>query len=241
VPSAWSHDGSLLAYMARTARESRHFLRRLEDGEDVLLLEDREAAAAYFAGSFTDDGRGLLFTRASSGASGSGWSLLLLELDADGRPVGEPRELLQGSGWPSISPDGRWLSYVSEASGRRAAYLRRWLGDGRLGPEMQATGEGISSARWSARTWWRPALDGNRQELRHLQGGQVMAVAVPEGEGAPGRPRVVGEWTRRHGSMSLLADGRILATLDGEREALPRELQVVRGWTSELARRLATD
>jgi hypothetical protein len=41
--------------------------------------------------------------------------------------------------------------------------------------------------------------------------------------------------------MSLLADGRMLATLDGEREALPRELQVVRGWTSELARRLATD
>ena len=81
---------------------------KLFSGEDRLL-----------PGSVTPDGRTLLY-QARVGNVMSIWSA---RLDGDPAPRPVVRERFHNR-TPAISPDGRWLAYVSNASGRDEVYVR---------------------------------------------------------------------------------------------------------------------
>jgi serine/threonine-protein kinase len=49
-------------------------------------------------------------------------------------------------GWPALSPDGRWLAYQSDESGRFEVYVRAWPG---LGAKVQVSQNGGSEPAWS--------------------------------------------------------------------------------------------
>lgn len=110
----WSPDGRYLAYSQAGTRGSAIMARRVDGGgapieifaEDNLQLQPE---------SWSPSGRYLTFTRAFRGVS-------LIELDAEVRAVGEPRELIttdQSTAWGSqfIGSDD-WVVYHSSGPGR---------------------------------------------------------------------------------------------------------------------------
>jgi serine/threonine-protein kinase len=49
-------------------------------------------------------------------------------------------------GWPALSPDGRWLAYASDESGRSEVYVRAWPS---LGSKVQVSQNGGIEPAWS--------------------------------------------------------------------------------------------
>ena len=90
-------------------------------------------------------------------------------LDVRGRPAARP--LVQGPSWegaPSLSPDGRWVAYDSDESGRFQVYVRPISG---APGKWQVSTEGGARPRWSR--------DGRRIMYRTPAG--IMAVEVTSG------------------------------------------------------------
>ena len=116
---------------------------------------------------WTADGRFIVFTVMGPR------ELWLLPTFGDRKP--EP--LLQGHGRAreaKVSPDGRWLAYVSDESGKEEVYIAGFPMPG---------GKRRVSTNGGAQPVWRP--DG--KELFYLSDeGQVMAAAIRPADGEPG-------------------------------------------------------
>ena len=127
---------------------------------------------------------------------------------------------------PDISPDGRWLLYHSDESGRREVYVRE-LGDG--GGRWPISIDGGAHGRWTR--------DG-REIVFQAPDGMLMAVEVTlEPSFSAGIPEALFDsgfsgWPR----WSVTADGsRFLVSQPIERSAA-RSLTLVQNWTSALER-----
>ena len=128
------------------------------------------------------------------------------------------------------SPDGRFLAFVSDESGRSEVYVARYPSlEGRSAVSL----EGGTNPRWSR--------DG--RELFFRQGDAVMAASVDSRGGARvERPRrlFAGSYDGegRHGSFDVAADGRRFVMVEDDEASALRELTLVQGFFEEL-RRLA--
>jgi serine/threonine-protein kinase len=153
--------------------------------------------------------------------------------NADGsRPI---ETLLEEAGAAEVSPDGRWLAYRSDTSGRWEVYVRRWIGGGALGPERRVSTEGASGLRPN---WYAPAE--GPPEIWFLNDGKCYSVTLREDpELTLSRPALVAEWRPDYFSMEPLPDGRILMAFLGEQEGPYHRINVVQGWGRDLERRLA--
>lgn len=99
----------------------------------------------------------------------------MLPLDPDDTPAGDPVPLLVTPADEShgqFSPDGRWLAYNSDDSGRREVYLQEFIAE--PSPALALRRVQISTASGS-RPRWSP--DGD--ELYYVSPeGELMAVSV---------------------------------------------------------------
>ena len=122
---------------------------------------------------------------------------------------------------PSVSIDGRWLAYVSDASGRDEVYVARL---DRAGDAVQMTKTGATEPVWG------------REGLFYREGESMMLRAFDRGN--LGEPRVLfeGYFERDPGSNLAAYDvdrqGRFFIMLKSALQ--PRELRVVKNWGSEL-------
>jgi Tol biopolymer transport system component len=130
----------------------------------------------------------------------------------------------------ALSPDGRWLAFVTNESGRAEVYVQPFPGPGAKIP--------ISTAGGFQPTWSR-----NGRELFFRQGEWLMAVNVesnPFRIGAakrlfeldPGSYNADGNFA----DYDVAPDGRFLAARSDRLNA--DEIQVVVNWTEELRRAL---
>jgi Tol biopolymer transport system component len=131
-----------------------------------------------------------------------------------------------------FSPDGRWIAYASDESGRREVYVRDFAPD-----RVPAAGSAritISTAGGD-RPRWRP--DG--KELYYItRGGTLMAVPVKLGAALePGIPVALFD-TNTAGTMSydVAADGRFLINTlsDDDSSSSSPPITVVTNWESTL-------
>jgi len=81
-------------------------------------------------------------------------------------------------GWPALSPDGRWLAYQSDESGRPEVYIRSWP---RLGDKVQVSQSGGTEPAWSR--------DGRELFYRSAGGREPFLVAAAMDPGPPFRVR----------------------------------------------------
>jgi Tol biopolymer transport system component len=122
---------------------------------------------------------------------------------------------------PSVTRDGRWIAYVSDASGRDEVYVATL---DRAGDPMQVTKTGAAEPVWA------------REGLFYREGEHVMLRTLTDG--SLGEPQAVieGHFERDPGSNLASYDvdpqGRFFIMLKSA--ARPRELRVVRNWGSEL-------
>jgi Tol biopolymer transport system component len=156
-----------------------------------------------------------LFLQQSAGR----WQIATLILGEDKEPeilVDSPSAL----GSPIISPDGEWLSYNSDRSGRQEVYVRPLAG----GDAVQVSRDGGFQARWK----------GDNSELVFLNlDGSLYSVAVNKGDF--GEPRQLFQT----GMTVFPTMHQHAMTADGERFLLFREVSqpsvtVILNWTAEL-------
>jgi hypothetical protein len=130
---------------------------------------------------------------------------------------------------PSFSPNGQWLAYQSDKSGRNEIYLSRFPASP---GEWQISTEGGTWARWSP----------NGRELFYRSGDKMMAVDVHlEGEPVLGRPRLLFERTRLRADFDVAPDGQRFVMVDQSESAPPPvRLNLVLNWFNELERLVPT-
>ena len=138
----WSPDGRLVAFIRDTLTTGIVVTRPADgSGADRLLLRLPQQLQEV---SWTRDGQWLI-VRTDNAGPGAG-DLIGVRTSGDSTPV-----LLAGSAFselhPEVSPDGRWLAYTSNESGRPEVYVRPFpVTSGGL---WQVSLGGGSQPRWS--------------------------------------------------------------------------------------------
>jgi serine/threonine-protein kinase len=138
----WTPDGRRVVYSRRGNGVDLAWIAADGSGPAESLLV---APADQWAGTFTPDGRTLVY-RAGGGAGGDKRHLGYIRLDGER----SPQELLRSTAFdnhsPALSPDGHWLAYVSDESGRAEVYVRPFPGPG---GRAQVSNGGGTEPRWS--------------------------------------------------------------------------------------------
>jgi hypothetical protein len=131
-----------------------------------------------------------------------------------------------------FSPDGRWLAYVSEESGRSEVYVQAYPGPG---------GKWSISIEGGDEPMWSP----NGTELFYRQGNKMMAVSVKTVPTfTAGKPTLLFE---RKYVTGLKQPSNYDVSLDGQRFLMMKEegrgpqINVVLNWFEELKRLVPTD
>lgn len=134
---------------------------------------------------------------------------------------------------PTLSPDGRWVAYASNESGRYEIYVR---------PTSGAAGKELISSDGGVEPLWSPAST----ELFYRNGDRMLAVDVITHAGFEhGKPRVLFEGSY---SFDVIDSQNYDVATDGQRFLMIREptqsattpLNVVLNWFEDLEREVTT-
>jgi serine/threonine-protein kinase len=139
----WSPDGHFIAYSNRdTGNEDIYRIRGDGTGVPERIFEAKDLDTAV--SDWTRDGRTLLFDGSSKTSSGQTqvWMLDLATRQAK-RVFEDARAPVRDA---TLSPDGRWLAYVSEESGQEEVYVRSFPA---LDRKWQVSQQGGSTPHWS--------------------------------------------------------------------------------------------
>ncbi|MEO5739174.1 MAG: hypothetical protein ABIS29_01085 [Vicinamibacterales bacterium] len=122
---------------------------------------------------------------------------------------------------PTVSPDGRWIAYVSDASGRDEVYVARL---DRAGESTQLTTTGATEPVWG------------REGLFYREGESVVLRTLESGRLQNPRTLFEGYFERDPGAnlpaYDVEAHGWFFIMLKSASQ--PRELRIVRNWAGEL-------
>jgi serine/threonine-protein kinase len=161
--SLWTPDGKRIVYCSHRGEGGHgdvYWKTADGTGEDEKLASVPDRGLRPW--SLSSDGKTLVMEEYLSGKMDIG--MLSMEGDRKYRPLLQHEKYSEGR--PQISPDGRWMAYMSDESGQNEVYVRPF-------PE-------VSNGRWQVSTGsgnsplWSP----NGRELLYLSSDSVMAVAV---------------------------------------------------------------
>ena len=229
----WSSDGKRVAFTSGSGTKSAAYLKAADGtGEDEKIGSLPNAMILPWA--WSSDGKTLVTIDYLGGLAFDIGSLSM-EGDRKWKPLLREKYIeLQ----PKISPDGRWMAYMSDESGQDEIYVRPY-------PE-------ISKGRWQVSTsggnspLWSP--DGRK--LFYRNGRAVMAVAVETAPAfTPGKPEVL--FQGRYVVLSLTdghtwdisPDGKrfLMLKAPGSPESTtegPHKINIVLNWFEELKQRV---
>jgi len=226
---AWSPDGKSIAFSAPAGDSGLDIFMRSADGAgEPARLTSGSDGLLQFAREFSPDGTLLVFHRI-----GSSDDIGVISLGD------HSSEILLGSPFreiePSLSPNGRFLAYVSDESGRREVYVRPFRGEDR---RWQVSTDGGDEPSWS------PSGD----EIFYRSEDAMMGVEVEtEPEFHPGRPALLFEGRFEVDPFSLDArnydvapdgSGFLMVQPMGGETITPLRLEVVLNWFEELKRKM---
>ncbi len=225
---AWTPDGKRIAFRSNRKGPSGIFW-KLADGTggvERLSPSNNGGVAAQTPNSWSPDGQALAFM---SPAPTIGQDIWIFRLsDRKERPFVETGTV---TGAPEFSPDGHWLVYVSDESGRREVYVRSYPGSG---------GKWQISAGGGTEPVWNP----NGRELFYRSGDKMMAVEIttqPTFEAS--KPRMLFEGNYETTPVTfpnydVSRDGQRFLMLKPveQAQAAPTQIDVVLNWPEELKR-----
>jgi hypothetical protein len=139
----WSPSGDRVAYQASKSGPADIYVQSVDGGgEQPLVVSD---VLFKNPNQWTPDGKYVVFEQPDPT---TGWDIWRVPVDGDRKP--EPVVRAAGNqrgGW--VSPDGRWIAYTSDESGRSELYIQSYPQAGR---RVQATTTGVgiyAIVRWS--------------------------------------------------------------------------------------------
>ena len=215
----WSPDGREIAY-TNSGRGREEILIRNSDGSGdprTLPTTDDQFKAAT---DWTAKGVVLAIIRSRTGN----------DLMIAPYPDGGARTLVAseyGEGAGRVSPDGRWLAYISSEAGSRDAYVQSFPEPGH---KLRVTSGGAD------RAWWMP--QSNELCYLLLNRTRIMSVKLTRrGEDFEvGAPRILFELPPDVVSVDLTHDGQRLLVTRAPDAAANRRLRLVLDWAGMLKR-----
>ncbi len=225
----WSPDGSELMFVGAVAiAENRDFLLAslpaygAGAGEKRVYLRSKERIEPT---DWSRDGRYVLVDRGNVGNADI-WAVPLAEPDKLFPLVQSP--FLDTNG--QFSPDGRWVAYVSQQTGRFEIFVTAFPAGG---ARWQVSGAGGTQPQWSS--------DGKTLYFVSLEN-ELQAAAV-EGRGArfeiraprPLFPLNLFIGPRIANAYAIAADGKRLLAISSGEAAVPR-VALIANWPSGLAK-----
>jgi eukaryotic-like serine/threonine-protein kinase len=221
----WSPDGTRIAYGSERQSLMPQVFSRPADGSgtETLLWKSEDPV---FPQSWSPDGTAIACLRIRNDNS----DVWILPTDGNLRPtplLETPFAEVQ----PEFSPDGRWIAYASNESGRFEVFVRPYPGPG---GKIQVSNEG----------GFEPAWRRDGKELFYRSGAKMMSAAVRPGSANPfGKPVTIFEKSGLYSEPNLerrlydvAPDGTRFVMLRAIPVDTPPQLRVLTGWT-ELARR----
>lgn len=145
----WTPDSSRIAYSVSGSKDGKYAIdwRRADSGGDAQRL--LESSTRVTPGSWHPDGKLLAYVEIDGTAGGNIKILPVEGSEAAGWKAGTPATFV-GTAFqehePAFSPDGKWLAYLSNHSGRYEVYVRPYPGPG---AQVQISTSGAWTARWS--------------------------------------------------------------------------------------------
>lgn len=219
----WAHDGRQILYASRHSAVHHIMAQSLDPIAPPRSLIS-SSTSALVPSALTTDGR-LVYDEL--------WPSGRMEIKQLRRGAATPELLVAESvqaAAPTVSPDGRWMAYLSLVKLRPDVMVRPLDG----GAPRQITTEGGGHARWSR--------DGNRITFRHRPTRQFMSVVV---DTAPtfrlGRPERLFDDAYVIDAPGVpydhAADGRFVFIKPSEGDLSPSPIYIVENWFHELRRR----
>jgi Tol biopolymer transport system component len=224
----WSPDGTWVAWVTQRSGRPRQVMRRRADGsggEQAIWSTDRHAHLH----DWSPDGTQLLATQEGESTSRDVWIV----------PVagGAARPLLEGpfeERNPRLSPDGSWLVYSCDESGRFEVYVVHLPAMDRRAQVSVGGGDG---ALWGA---------SGADIVYRSAGGQVVSVRFsPGASGPPGVGRPMALFPDTYGAASgrashvdydVVPDGSRFVMVGSQEGEATAELGVILNWFEELKR-----
>jgi eukaryotic-like serine/threonine-protein kinase len=236
INPVWTPDGKRIAFESNKEGPLSVFW-QLADGSGGL---ERLTASEYIHApvSWSPDGQVLSFIEVNPTTGLDIWMLRLGDPPAGSGTVRKAQPFLRTSfdeGAARFSPDGHWLAYISDESGRYEIFVQPYPGPG---GKWQISTEGGMDPVWNH----------NGKELFYRNGDKMMAVDIDtQPNFLAGKPRVLFEGRYQPAPFPIAnydvsPDGqRFLMLKPSEQElAAPTQINVVLNWFEELKRRVPT-
>jgi len=229
----WSPDGRQIGYRAGPMG---HFkLWQMPADRSRPAVHVPAEGHSQNAESYSPDGQAIVYTVMTPGAP---TKIAVVSLQGNQqRQSLDDTKYAQGS--PKFSPDGRWLAYCSNESGKPQVYVQAFPGPG---PKIQISNDGGTDPVWKR----------TGGELFYRNGDNMMAVSVSTASAfTAGRPQELWKGHYSHGMASscgpagltssnydVTADGqRFLMIKDDDQDsAISTQVVVVLGWADEMSR-----
>ena len=140
----WSPDSRYILYQAQGIR----YVRADGAGTPQQLMAETVSTDPF---SFTPDGKRLAYSQRNPGQNDLSYDIWTISIDsaAAGLQAGKPERFLQSPAdefSPAFSPDGRWLAYLSNESGKYEVWVRAFPDKG---GKWQISNEGGGNPVWS--------------------------------------------------------------------------------------------
>ncbi|HXV59267.1 MAG TPA: protein kinase [Vicinamibacteria bacterium] len=212
----WSIDAKRVTFTSNRGGQKNLFSQRADGSDDAERLTESDQPQQ--AGSWSPDGATLAFEEQHYQTN---WDLWLLSADGTTRPFLQSPFVERH---PAFSPDGRFVAYESDESGRPEIHVRSFP-DG--GEKWQVSTNGGHDAAWGA--------DG--RELFYRNGQQFLVVETDlSGELVLGEPELLFERTTDVVAYDVMPDSERFVVAEAKEEVLPTRLNLVLNWSRELER-----
>ena len=239
----WSPDGTHILFAGLSQGNGGIYWIRSDAGGAPRLLFAKPEPRNMHPVAFSPDGRLVLFESGNPFTAMDVWRASF-EGTPDDPHLGTLEPLLRARGFPmpAFSPDGRWLAYASEESGKREIYVQPFPGPG---GKVPISTDGGGFPQWSS----------NGRELFFLSPDRrimVVDYTIKGNSFTPGVPRL---WSKQQILLksgggpfqpyALAADGNRFAVMlysDGTTEPKsPLRLTFLLNFGDELRRRVASE
>jgi len=218
---AWTPDGTRVVYMSdRTGMMNVYWQPSDGSGPPEPLV-----ASPYWTetGSVSPDGTMLAFAQQSATAGRDIIWTLTLDASRRLRPF---LDTPSSKTWTQVSPDGRWVAYVSDETGRLEVYVQSFPTGG---VKRLISNDGGTRPRWGR----------DSRELFYQNRGKTMAVTIDSrSELAIGTPREL--FSGPYGGYDVSRDGRFVMVHLGNPDAGSTHITLVQNWFTELQQRVPT-
>jgi eukaryotic-like serine/threonine-protein kinase len=224
IDPVWTPDGKRVVFKGTG---NRLFWQPADGSAGAEPLTSSELAGNNVPGSWSPDGQVLAFMEINPD---TGYDIYTLPLK-DGKPQPFVRTASLETA-PRFSPDGHFIAYVSDESGRVEIYVRSYPGPG---GKWQISTEGGTEPVWNPKG----------RELFYRNGNKMVAVDVStQPTFSAGKPKMLFEGPyvptpRSFPDYDVSPDGqRFLMLKANEQAQAPAQINVVLNWFEELKRRV---